>query len=111
RWRVEENFRLKKQHFDFENFRVRSLVSIQNLNQLLTYAIGLIGLLANKRKSSTLAHRLIRNAKALRTDIQFHYYQLAEGIVATLAYATEGIQRWFCIRSNGPRQLEIKLAV
>jgi hypothetical protein len=111
RWRVEEYFRFKKQHFDFENFRVRSLVSIQNLNQLLTYAIGLIGLLANKRKTSSLTLRLIRNAKALRTDIQFYYYQLAEGIVATLAYAREGIQRWFCIRSNDPRQLEIKLAV
>lgn len=110
RWRVEEYFRFKKQHFDFENFRVRSLTSIQNLNQLLTYAIGLIGLLANKRETSTLTHRLIRNAKALRTDIQFYLYQIAEGIVATLAYAREGIQRWFCIRRNGPRQLVMKLA-
>lgn len=111
RWRVEEYFRFKKQHFEFEDFRVRSLVSINNLNQLLTYAIGLIGLLANKRKTSSLTHRLIRNAKALRTDIQFYYYQLAEGILATLSYAKEGIQRWFHIRRNVPRQMELKLAV
>lgn len=109
RWRVEEYFRFKKQHFGFEDFRVRSLTSIQNLNQLLTYAIGLIGLLANKQRTSSLTHRLIRNAKALRTDIQFYYYQIAEGIVATLAYAREGIQRWFSIRSSDPRQLAMKL--
>lgn len=111
RWRVEEYFRFKKQHFDFENFRVRSLVSINNLNQLLTYAIGFIGLLASKRKSNLLTHRLLYNAKGLRKDIQFYYYQLAEGIFATLAYAREGIQGWFNMRRNEPQQLEFKLAV
>lgn len=109
RWRIEEYFRFKKQHFGFENFRVKSLKSINNLNQLLTYAIGLLGLLAEKMNSSTLPHLLIYNAKALRQDIQFYYYQLAEGILSTLAYAKEGIQGWFRIRRNCPRQLELKL--
>jgi len=109
RWRIEEYFRFKKQHFSFENFRVRSLKSINNLNQLLTYAIGLLGLLAEKMNSSTLPHLLIYNAKALRQDIQFYYYQLAEGILSTLAYAKEGIQGWFRIRRNCPHQLELKL--
>jgi len=111
RWRIEEYFRFKKQHFDFENFRVRSLTSIQNLNQILTYAIGLIGLLSNKRQRSVLTQRLIKNAKALRKDIQFYYYQIAMGVVATLAYARTGIQRWFSIRRNIPRQLSLKLAI
>lgn len=109
RWRIEEYFRFKKQHFGFENFRVRSLTSINNLNQLLTFAIGLIGLLSEKLNTSKLARRLIHNAKALRTTVQFYYYQLAEGIMATLAHARAGIQDWFRIRSNGPRQLELKL--
>lgn len=109
RWRIEEYFRFKKQHFGFENFRVRSLTSINNLNQLLTFAIGLIGLLADKLNTSKLARRLIHNAKALRTTVQFFYYQLAEGIAATLAHARAGVQDWFQIRSNGPRQLELKL--
>src|SRR5699024_10282633 len=34
RWRIEGYFRFKKQHFEFENFRVRSLTSMNNLNQL-----------------------------------------------------------------------------
>lgn len=109
RWRIEEYFRFKKQHFGFENFRVRSLTSINNLNQLLTCAIGLLGLLADKISTSKLSRQLIHNAKALRKDVQFYYYQLAEGMLATLAYAREGIQGWFQIRHNRPRQLELKL--
>lgn len=109
RWRVEEYFRFKKQHFDFENFRVRSLVSIQNLNQLLTYSIGLIGLLSDKRRTNLLTKRIIQNAKALRSDIEFHYYQIAEAIVTTLSYAREGIQRWFHIGKKILEQLELKL--
>jgi hypothetical protein len=108
RWRVEEYFRFKKQHFDFEDFRVRSLTSINNLNQLVTYAIGLLGLLTDKLDRSHLSRQLIENAKALRKDIQFFYYQLAEGIVSTLKRARTGIQDWFQIRHNDPRQLELK---
>ena len=48
RWRIEEYSPFKKQHFAFESFRVRSLVAINNLNALVTYAIGLLGLLADK---------------------------------------------------------------
>ena len=78
RWRVEEYFRFKKQHFGFENFRVRNLTSINNLNQLLTYAIGLIGLLAEKKSKNQLPNQLIHNARVLRKDVSFYYYQLAE---------------------------------
>lgn len=108
RWRVEEYFRFKKQHFGFENFRIRSLIAINNLNSLLTYAIGLLGLLADQLQNSKLSHRLIHNSKALRKDIQFYYYQLAEGMLATLAHAKVGIQDWFKLRHSGPRQLELE---
>lgn len=39
RWRIEEYFKFKKQEYKFENFRVRTLKSINNLNKMLTYAI------------------------------------------------------------------------
>ena len=48
RWRIEEYFKFKKQEYNFENFRVRTLKSINNLNKMLTYAIGLIALLSEK---------------------------------------------------------------
>lgn len=109
RWRIEEYFRFKKQHFGFEGFRVRSLQSINNINQLLTYSMGLLGLLAESLNTSKLPHELIANANALRKNIQFFYYQLAEGILATLAHAKKGVQGWFQIRNNHPRQLVLKL--
>ena len=71
---------------------MRSLTSMNNLNQLLTYAMGMLGLLADKAKTNHLFHRLIQNARSLRKDVRFYYYQLAEGIMATLAYARTGIK-------------------
>jgi len=109
RWRIEEYFRFKKQHFRFEDFRVRSLTSMNNLNQLLTYAMGMFGLVADESDTSHLFHRLIHNARALRRDVQFYYYQLAEGITKTLAHARTGIKDWIPIRDTGPRQLTMKL--
>lgn len=109
RWRIEEYFRFKKQHFDFENFRVRSLTSMNNLNQLITFSMGMLGLLTEESDRNQLFHRLINNARALRRDIRFHYYQLAEGIVATLAHARTGIKEWIPVRSNSLRQLEWRL--
>lgn len=111
RWRIEEYFRFKKQHFGFENFRIRSLTAINNLNAILTYAIGLLGFLADELQTSKLSRRLIHNSKALRKDIQFYYYQLAKGISSTLAHAKTGIQGWFKLRRSGPRQLEFKLTI
>lgn len=40
RWRIEEYFRFKNQHFNFEDLRVMSLNSIRNMNFLATLAIG-----------------------------------------------------------------------
>ena len=37
---------------------------IYNLNQLLTYAMGMLGLLADKAKTNHLFHRLIQNARS-----------------------------------------------
>lgn len=36
RWRIEEYFRVKKQNYDFENFRIRSLKGINVLNAILS---------------------------------------------------------------------------
>jgi len=46
RWRIEEFYAFKKQQFDFEDFRVRSLNAIRNLDMLLTIAIGYIGIMS-----------------------------------------------------------------
>ena len=40
RWRIEEYFRGKKQEYDFENMRVRTLKVMNNLNMMLTIHLG-----------------------------------------------------------------------
>ena len=111
-WRIEEYFRFKKQEYDFENFRVRNLKSINNLNQLLTYTLGFIQILAEQVGKSNLSNKMIKNSNSLRSKVLFYGYQIARGIAKTLAYARTGIQEWQNIRyDEGYRQLEFKLVI
>ena len=112
RWRIEEYFRFKKQEYGFENFRVRSLKSINNLNQLLTYTIGMLGILADNIGTKRLSNNLIMNSKAFKKKALFYYYQMARGISRTLAYARSGIKEWQNTRKFSPiYQLYFKLTI
>ena len=95
RWRIEEYFRFKKQHFGFENFRVRSLTAINTLNAYLTYAIGFIAVLSMKSNHNQLKARVLKEANALRLSVSFRYYRLAKGIAGLLKNAHTGIKDWF----------------
>lgn len=95
RWRIEEYFRFKKQHFGFENFRVRSLTAINTLNAYLTYAIGFIAVLSMKSRFNQLKARVLKEANALRLSVSFDYYRLAKGIAGLLKNAHAGIKDWF----------------
>ena len=59
RWRIEEYFRAKKQIFQFENFRVRSLKSINALNMLITLCMAFLTHITMKRKNSALKAKII----------------------------------------------------
>lgn len=95
RWRIEEYFRFKKQHFGFENFRVRGLIAINTLNSYLTYAIGLIALLSMKSKYNQLKVNILAEANSLRMTVCFDYYRLAKGIAGLIQNAHAGIKDWF----------------
>ena len=112
RWRIEEYFRFKKQEYGFENFRVRSLKSINNLNQLLTYTIGMIGILTDNIGAKRLSNNIISNSKSFKKKCLFYYYQMARGISKTLAYARNGIKEWQNIREKASNyQLHFKLTL
>jgi hypothetical protein len=51
RWKIEEHFRFKKQQYNFEDFRVRSLAAIRTLHQLVTILTGYLALLAQEQDS------------------------------------------------------------
>lgn len=98
RWRIEEYFKFKKQEYNFENFRVRTLKAINNLNKMLTYTIGLIALLSEKIEKREFVNRIIKESKSLKDTVFLWFYQLARGIYNILSMARTGIRKWENIR-------------
>ena len=80
RWRIEEYFKFKKQSFDYENLRVRSLQSIRALDFLLTMAIGYVSKISDKDNTMILRLEIITASKRLFDVADFLYYAVADGI-------------------------------
>ena len=100
RWRIEEYFKFKKQEYHFENFRVRTLKSINNLNKMLTYVIGLSAMLSEKIGKREFINRIIKESKSLKNNVFLWLYQIARGIYNILKMAKNGIKDWEHIRKK-----------
>ena len=109
RWRIEEYFKFKKQEYNFENFRVRTLKSINNLNKMLTYAIGLIRLLSEKIGKREFVNKIIKESKPLKRKVYLWFYQLARGIYNILSKVRSGIKEWQKIRKIKQYEGQISL--
>ena len=109
RWRIEEYFRCKKQMFQFENFRVRKLKSINALNFYITMCMAFLAHVSMKSETNTLKCLIIQKADPIKQKVHFCYYRLAKGISGLLAYAKEGIRLWFRTKRPAYRQLCLKL--
>ena len=95
RWRIEEYFRFKKQHFGFENFRVRKLKAIKALNSLLTFSIPLFNKIMAMKMDHRLKKAVYKNARPLKEKVLFYYYRIAKGIAVILSNARTGIKDWY----------------
>jgi len=95
RWRIEEYFRFKKQHFGFEGFRVRSLKSINTLNSLLTFSISFLNKVMEKKTGHKLKDAVFEKAGSLRDKVLFNYYRIAKGLAMILHGARKGIKDWY----------------
>jgi hypothetical protein len=91
RWRIEEFLGFKKQQFDFEDLRVRSLNSIRNLDLLLTIAIGYIGMMSEKAEERRTVFELIHISKRIFGVPRFKFYAIADGIFAVFARCKQGV--------------------
>ncbi len=100
RWRIEEYFKFKKQEYHFENFRVRTLKSINNLNKMLTYSIGLIALLSEKIGKRDFVNKIIKASNSLKEKVTLWFYQLSRGMYVILSMARTGIRDWENIRKS-----------
>ena len=94
RWRIEEHFRGKKQEYDFENMRVRTLKSMNTLNMMLTIHLGYMAMLSDKIDKKLLVIKIIEASKSLRGKIIVWLSQMARGIKEILKYCHTGIKGW-----------------
>ena len=95
RWRIEEYYRFKKQHFGFEKFLVRTLKSIRNLDLLLTVAIGYMGILSEKIGESIEIREIIEASKRLYGLSKFTFYAIAYGLHEIFSKLHTGISGFF----------------
>ncbi len=54
--------------------------TINDLNKMLTYIIGLLGLLSEKIGKREFVNRIIKESKSLKDKVSLWFYQLARGI-------------------------------
>ena len=110
RWRIEEYFRGKKQEYDFENMRVRTLKAMNNLNMMLTIHLGYISMLTDKIDKKILVIKIIEASKSLRNKVIVWLSQISRGIKEILKYCHTGIKEWQGIEKREKyKQLELKL--
>ena len=65
RWRIEEYYRFKKNQFKYEDWRVRSLNSIRNLDLILMIVVGYIGYISEKQEEKAYVLELIKISKRI----------------------------------------------
>lgn len=110
RWRIEEYFKAKKQNYDFENFRLRNLQAINNLNLILSCVMLHIGILTEKMDKKLLSIKIIEASKSLKNKVLVWYGQISSGIHEILKYAHSGIREWHKIeKREKARQLSLLL--
>lgn len=110
RWRIEEYFRSKKQEYDFENMRIRTLKAMNNLNLLLTIHMGHMSKLIEEMDNKLLSIKIIERSKSLRNKITIWLNQFARGIGEILSFAHTGIKDWQSIEKREKyKQLSLNL--
>ena len=84
RWKIEEFYRFKKQTFNFEDIRVMSLKSMNNLNLLLNLLIGFLSMKSTDKADKPIIIELINQVKRI-----FHaknvLYAVCAGILSVFA--------------------------
>ena len=97
RWRIEEHFKFRKNQYDLENFRVRSLNSIRTIHRITAILSGFVSMMSEKRDESLFVAQLIEASKRIykpkkeKAKTKFMNYAIADGIFAVLNKSKVGI--------------------
>lgn len=106
RWRIEEYFRFKKTELGFENFRVKTLDSINNLTFALDIAIMLLAIIIDE-DSEYLYKSLKRYEKSIKENVSIEFYRILSSINTILGMNKNGVKNYKPIRDTKPKQLSL----
>ncbi|HHT66969.1 MAG TPA: transposase [Erysipelotrichaceae bacterium] len=106
RWRIEEYFRFKKSELGFENFRVKTLDSINNLTFTLDMAIMLLAVIIDDN-STYLYRNLKKYEKAIKDKVSIEFYRVLSSINTILGMNKNGVKNYKPIRKAKHRQLSL----
>jgi hypothetical protein len=106
RWRIEEYFKFKKQQYGFEDFRVRSLKKIRNLNILASLTISIVSGLV-KQEDSVLINNIKEVSQGLKAKVFFWLYRIADGITKALANSATGINNLLLDKRKAAREYNL----
>lgn len=110
RWRVEEYFRSKKQEYEFENMRIRTLKAMNNLDLMLMVHMGHMGMLIEDMNKKLLTIKILERSKSIRNKVLVWFNQISRGMSEILKYAHTGIKKYPKIEKRERyRQLELKI--
>ena len=94
RWKIEEFYRFKKQTFNFEDIRVLSLKSMNNLNLLLNILIGFLSMKSTGNANKPTIVVLINQVKRI-FEAKNVLYAICGGIVSAFALVGTGLAGYF----------------
>ena len=104
----EMYFRAKKQVFDFENFRVRSLAAINALNFFISTAMTFLTEMQRQQKHGLLAV-ILEAADPIKQKVHLFHYRIELGIRSILFHAKCGVKDWFKTLQPNRNQLRLRL--
>jgi hypothetical protein len=84
RWKIEEFYRFKKETFGFEDIRVMSLKSMNNLNHLLNCLIGFLSMKSTEKADKPIIVMLVNQVKRIFSSKNI-LYPLCAGILSVFA--------------------------
>ena len=95
RWKIETYHRSIKDEYNYEDIRVRSLKSINNLTYIFNLVIGHIVSLVEDMNNKLLSIKIIEESKSIRQTVGVWITQFARGINKMLSRAIVGIKEYF----------------
>ena len=106
RWRIEEYFRFKKVELGFENFRVKTLDSINNLTFALDLVIMLLSIIIDE-ESNYLYYEIRKHEKSIKENVSIEFYRILSGITTILGTNKKGVKNYKPIERRIPKQLSL----